>query len=110
MKRFITLVAAAALALTACSSGSTTDTAESASSEPTTQATESEMDATTPLKVGFVYVSPLKGSSWTLAWDNARASLESELGAETATVEPVPESAEAKGVIDDLISKGNKLI
>jgi|688.fasta_scaffold22559_4 basic membrane lipoprotein Med (substrate-binding protein (PBP1-ABC) superfamily) len=110
MKRFITLIAAAALALTACSSGSTTDTAESASSEPTTQATESEMDATTPLKVGFVYVSPLKGSSWTLAWDNARASLESELGAETATVEPVPESAEAKGVIDDLISKGNELI
>lgn len=60
-------------------------------------------------KTAFVYVSPLQGSLWTQAWDKARQKLEDD-GANTSTVEPIPETADSVGVFKDLISKGNKLI
>jgi basic membrane protein A len=105
MKRILVMTAAAALALAACSSGGSSPTSSGATSSaaPTTSAAAG-------IQVGFVYVSPLKGSSWTLAWDNARKAVEAQTGATTATVEPIPETAEAEGVMEDLISKGNKVI
>ena len=114
MKRIATLAAVATLALAACGSGGGSATSSSASgspaaSSPAASSPAASSPAAATLQVGFVYVSPLKGSSWTLAWDNARQAVEAA-GATTATVEPIPESAEAAGVMEDLISKGNKLI
>lgn len=110
MKKFVTLVAAAVFGLAACSSGGGSSDSSTSAAPTQTSGNTSAAPAPEELKVGFVYVSPLAGSSWTLAWDNARQAIEAETGATTATVEPVPETAEAKGVIDDLISKGNTLI
>jgi basic membrane protein A len=61
-------------------------------------------------KVGFVYVSPLKGSGWTQAWDAARKEVVAKTGASTSAVEPIPETADAVGVLKDLVSKGDKVI
>lgn len=108
MKKIIMFGVTAMFALAACSSGTTGSGASPQSSDEPAAKTSSAPAAA--LKVGFIYVSPLQGSSWTLAWDNARKAVETEAGAVTSTVEPVPETAEAKGVINDLINKGNKLI
>ncbi len=61
-------------------------------------------------KVGFVYVSPIQGSGWTQAWDEARVALEDDLGANTSAVEPIPETADSVGVLQNLIDQGNKVI
>lgn len=61
-------------------------------------------------KVGFIYVSPLQGSAWTQAWDNARQHVEEKLGAETSVVEPIAENADVVGVMNDLIREGNEVI
>lgn len=62
------------------------------------------------MQVGFVYVSPLPGSAWSRSWDNARKDLESEFGAETTVVQPIPENPDVVSTLQDLIRKGNKLI
>jgi basic membrane protein A len=61
-------------------------------------------------KVGFVYVSPVKGSAWTQAWDRARQHLEKTVDADTSVVEPIPENQDVVAVMNDLIRKGNKMI
>jgi len=91
MRKLILLVVLAAVALAGCSGGD--DSSDNA-------------DGT---KAAFVYVSPLKGSLWTQAWDKARQKLEDE-GASTSTVEPIAETADSVGVFEDLIAKGNKVI
>jgi basic membrane lipoprotein Med (substrate-binding protein (PBP1-ABC) superfamily) len=60
--------------------------------------------------VGFIYVSPLEGSAWTQAWDDARQSLEEELGAQTEIVEPIPENSDVVPVMENLIREGNEVI
>lgn len=62
------------------------------------------------IKVGFVYVSPVQGSGWSQAWDIARKDLESDLGADTTAVEPIPETADSVGVLENLVNEGNKVI
>lgn len=62
------------------------------------------------IKIGFVYISPLKGSGWTQAWDQTRKTLEKDYNANTSTVEPIPETADSVGVLKNLVSKGNKII
>lgn len=62
------------------------------------------------LKVGFVYVSPLPGSAWSTAWDQARQDLVNKFGAQTTVVQPIPENTDVVGTFEDLIRKGNKLI
>jgi basic membrane protein A len=100
MRRFIIPTIAAALLLAACGSGSSTSDSSASSSSSGSAA---------GVKTAFVYVSPVKGSLWTQAWDKAREELASK-GAETSAVEPIPETADATGVLNDLVSKGNKLI
>ncbi len=68
--------------------------------------------ARTPLKVGFVYVSPVAGIGWTPQQDVARRELELALAGRVATtfVENVPEGPDAERVIRDLASRGHGLI
>lgn len=65
-----------------------------------------------PLKVGFVYVSPIGEAGWTWQQDVGRREMEAALGdrVKTQYVEDVPEGADAERVIRDLAQQGNKLI
>src|SRR3546814_8526785 len=65
-----------------------------------------------PLKIGFVYVSPIGEAGWTWQQDIGRREMEQALGDKVKTqyVEDVPEGADAERVIRDLAQQGNKLI
>lgn len=65
-----------------------------------------------PLKVGFVYVSPIGEAGWTWQQDIGRKEMEEALKGKVVTqyVENVPEGADAERVIRDLAQQGNKLI
>ena len=68
--------------------------------------------ATTPLNIGFVYISPIGDAGWTTQHDIARKEMEKALGSKITTkyVENVPESADAERVIRDLAQTGSKLV
>src|SRR5260370_30118217 len=68
--------------------------------------------AQAPLKVGFVYVSPVGDAGWTYQHDQGRKEMKKALSGkvETKFVENVPEGADAERVIRELASSGNKLI
>jgi simple sugar transport system substrate-binding protein len=65
-----------------------------------------------PLKIGFVYVSPIGDAGWTFQHDTGRKEMEKALGGKVTTkyVESVPEGADAERVIRDLAQSGNTLI
>src|SRR3546814_17001495 len=65
-----------------------------------------------PLKIGFVYVSPIGEAGWTWQQDIGRKEMEQALGDKIKTqfVEDVPEGADAERVISDLAQQGNKMI
>jgi simple sugar transport system substrate-binding protein len=65
-----------------------------------------------PLKIGFVYVSPIGDAGWTFQHDQGRKQMEKALAGkvETKYVENVPEGADAERVIRELAAAGNKLI
>src|SRR5690606_845725 len=65
-----------------------------------------------PLKVGFVYVSPIGEAGWSWQQEVGRREMVEALGDKVATqyVEDVPEGADAERVIRDLAQQGNKLI
>ena len=65
-----------------------------------------------PLKIGFVYVSPIGDAGWTFQHDLGRLELEKNLGdkVQTKYIENVPEGAEAERVIRDLAQSGHDLI
>lgn len=69
-------------------------------------------EAQEPLKIGFVYVSPIGEAGWTWQQDIGRKQMEAALGDKIKTqyVEDVPEGADAERVIRDLAQQGNKLI
>jgi simple sugar transport system substrate-binding protein len=64
------------------------------------------------LKVGFVYVSPVGQAGWTYQHDQARRSLQEQLGSavQTRFVEAVAEGADAERVMRDLAKQGHGLI
>ena len=68
--------------------------------------------AAEPLKVGFVYVSPVGQAGWTYQHDQARQAMQRALGDKAATrfVEAVPEGADAERVMRDLAAQGHQLI
>ena len=68
--------------------------------------------AAEPLKVGFVYVSPVGQAGWTFQHDQARQEMQRALGDQVATrfVEAVPEGADAERVMRDLAGEGHRLI
>ena len=68
--------------------------------------------ANEPLKVGFIYVSPIGDAGWTHQHDIARLAMEKNLAGKVTTkyVENVPEGADAERVIRELAQKGDGLI
>ncbi|CAN5328226.1 BMP family ABC transporter substrate-binding protein [soil metagenome] len=65
-----------------------------------------------PLKVGFVYVSPIGEAGWTYQHDQGRLAMQKALGdqVKTTVVEAVAEGADSERVIRDLASQGHQLI
>jgi basic membrane protein A len=65
-----------------------------------------------PLKIGFVYVTPLTEAGWVRQHDEGRKAVEAALGARVKTtyVENVAEGADAERVIRDLAQQGHQLI
>ena len=65
-----------------------------------------------PLKVGFVYVSPIGDAGWTYQHDMGRKEMEKALGGKVTTkyIESVPEGADAERVIRELAASGHTLI
>ena len=65
-----------------------------------------------PLKVGFVYVSPVGDAGWSYQHDVGRREMEAALGArvQTTVVESVPEGADAERVMRDLARQGHGLV
>ena len=68
--------------------------------------------APAPLKIGFVYVSPIGEAGWTYQHEQGRLELQKALGAQvqTSVVEGVAEGADSERVIRDLASQGHRLI
>jgi simple sugar transport system substrate-binding protein len=99
--------ALAALLLAACGKPDT----PAPKAEPAKQAAATPAKAE-PLKVGFVYVSPVGDAGWTSQHNAGRLALEQTLGdkVKTSFVEKVPEGADAERVIRDLAQQGNTLI
>ncbi len=66
----------------------------------------------TPVKAGFVYVSPITEAGWTRQHDEGRKAVEKALGdkVKTAFVADVPEGADAERVIRDLAQQGHQII
>ncbi|MGH8713324.1 MAG: BMP family ABC transporter substrate-binding protein [Casimicrobiaceae bacterium] len=75
-------------------------------------ATVAAVAADAPLKVGFVYVSPVSDAGWTAQHDAARKEMEKALDGKVVTkyVENVPEGADAERVIRELAQSGYQLI
>jgi basic membrane protein A and related proteins len=65
-----------------------------------------------PLKIGFVYVTPISDAGWTAQHNAGRLELEKNLGSrvKVSVVEKVAEGADAERVIRDLAAQGNQLI
>ena len=65
-----------------------------------------------PLKIGFVYVSPIGDAGWTFQHDTGRKEMEKNLGGKVTTkyIENVPEGADAERVIRELAQTGHNLI
>ena len=65
-----------------------------------------------PLKIGFVYVSPIGDAGWTYQHDQGRKEMEKALGGKVQSkiVENVPEGADAERVIRELAAGGSKLV
>lgn len=68
--------------------------------------------AAAPLKVGFVYVSPIGDAGWTYQHNLGRLAMQKALGTQVSStaVESVPEGADAERVMRDLVAQGHKLI
>jgi len=65
-----------------------------------------------PLKIGFVFVSPIGESGWTYQHNQGRLALEAALGSQvqTSVVESVAEGPDAERVMRDLAAQGHQLI
>jgi simple sugar transport system substrate-binding protein len=68
--------------------------------------------ASAPLKVAFIYVSPVGQAGWSYQHDLGRQDLETFLGkrVKTTVVESVPEGADAERVMRDLVAQGHQMI
>lgn len=68
--------------------------------------------AAEPIKVGFVYVSPIGDAGWTFQHDQGRLEMEKRLGdkVQTKYIESVPEGGESERVIRQFATDGYGLI
>jgi len=65
-----------------------------------------------PLRIGFVYVSPIGSSGWSYEHERGRQHLEKALAGRVTTtfVEDVAAGSDAERVMNDLVAQGNRLI
>ena len=65
-----------------------------------------------PLKMAFLYVSPIGDGGWTYQHELGRRAIQDQFGdkIETSFVESVPESADAEREMRDMAGQGNGLI
>jgi basic membrane protein A len=65
-----------------------------------------------PMKVGFVYVTPIGDAGWSYQHDQGRRAMEQALGdkVKTTVVEGVAEGPDAERVMRDLAREGHRLI
>ena len=65
-----------------------------------------------PLKVGFVYVSPIGDGGWTYQHELGRKAVQEKFGdkIETSFVESVAEGPDSERVMRDMAAQGSKLI
>ena len=65
-----------------------------------------------PLKIGFVYVSPIGDAGWTYQHDLGRKAIEAEFGdkIKTSYVESVPEGADAERVLTQFALSGCNIV
>ena len=65
-----------------------------------------------PLKVAFVYISPVSEEGWSSRHDQARRELEAHFGdkIQVKAIDNVPDNADAERVLRDLCEQGYKLI
>ena len=75
-------------------------------------ATTRAQTPTPPLKVAFVYVSPIGEAGWTYQHEQGRLTMQKALGDKVVStaVEAVAEGADSERVIRDLAAQGNQLI
>ena len=68
--------------------------------------------AADPIKVGYVYVSPISDAGWTYQHDLGRREMEKALAGKVTTkyIENVPEGADAERVIRELAQSGHQVI
>ena len=66
--------------------------------------------ADTPMKVGFVYVSPIGDAGWSYAHDQGRLSIEAMDGVTTSFVEAVSEGPDSERVMLNMARKNYNLI
>ena len=101
------LTAVAAAALVGCGKK---DEAAPAAATPAPAATAAAPAA--PLKMAFLYVSPIGDGGWTYQHELGRRAIQEKFGdkIETSFVESVPESADAERVMRDMAGQGNQLI
>ncbi len=107
-RSLVTVVAAVAL-LAAC--GKPEPATPKAEPAPAARKADAPK-AAEPLKVAFVYVSPVGDAGWTSQHHAGRLAMDKALGdkVKSSFVEKVPEGADAERVIRDLAQQGNTLI
>ena len=98
------LTAVAAAALVGC--GKKDEVAPAAAPAPAAAAPAA------PLKMAFLYVSPIGDGGWTYQHELGRRAIQEKFGdkIETSFVESVPESADAERVMRDMAGQGNQLV
>ena len=74
-------------------------------------ATMAPSQADDPLKIGFIYNSPVGSAGWTFAHDAGRLEMEQALGGKVATthIESATE-ADVERILRELVNNGHKLI
>jgi basic membrane protein A and related proteins len=120
MRLWFTSIAVATLLLAGCSPQGTPPATKTTPTEAPVAATPATAPpaepapppAPAPLKVGFVYVSPVGDAGWTSQHHAGREQMMQALGDRVTTtfVEKVPEGADAERVIRDLAQQGHGLI
>ena len=78
---------------------------------PTSRA-QTQASPKAPLKVAFVYVSPIGEAGWTYQHEQGRLAMQKALGDQVVStvVESVAEGADSERVMRDLAAQGNQLI
>lgn len=109
-KKIISIVLVAVMALSilllaGCSNSASTDSKDAANASNNTAAA-----AETKVKVGFIFIGPVKDGGWTEAHANGMNYLKEQLKVETMYREMVPEGPESKKAINELINAGCNVI